>query len=265
MTATATGVQLSYPGVLRIGNKGSSVKLLQARLNEVGCGPVAVDGDFGPQTYDAVELFQARSVDMRGMHLTVDGEVGSLTWGALFPAIPVPAQDFCSDLAKAAVDTAAGQEAEQVREQPPGSNRGPRVDQYIRSVGLDPARQFPWCAAFVYWCFEQAAPRLSLPNPVTRTGSVLEHWQKAASNPRARRLLAAECQVNPGLVQPGMIFVLATGAGAGHTGLIESIEAQYLTTIEGNTNEGGSREGVGVFRRTSRKISQINRGFIAYR
>jgi hypothetical protein len=61
-----------------------------------------------------------------------------------------------------------------------------------------------------------------------------------------------------------MIFILATSGGAGHTGLVEAVEGQYLVTIEGNTNEGGSREGIGVFRRTSRKISQINRGFIAY-
>jgi hypothetical protein len=33
-----------------------------------------------------------------------------------------------------------------------------------------------------------------------------------------------------------------------------------LITIEGNTNDGGSREGVGVFLRESRKIAQINKG-----
>ena len=37
-----------------------------------------------------------------------------------------------------------------------------------------------------------------------------------------------------------------------------------LNTLEGNTNEGGSREGVGVFRRNGRKIVTINRGFIDY-
>ena len=37
-----------------------------------------------------------------------------------------------------------------------------------------------------------------------------------------------------------------------------------LVTVEGNTNDNGSREGIGVFRRDSRKISTINKGFIDY-
>jgi hypothetical protein len=36
-----------------------------------------------------------------------------------------------------------------------------------------------------------------------------------------------------------------------------------ITTLEGNANTGGSREGVGVFRLT-RKINGINKGFIDY-
>ena len=46
---------------------------------------------------------------------------------------------------------------------------------------------------------------------------------------------------------------------------LESVAAGVLTTIEGNTNDGGSREGVGVFRRTGpngRKISSVNKGFL---
>ena len=61
-----------------------------------------------------------------------------------------------------------------------------------------------------------------------------------------------------------MIFVLDTGGGSGHTGLVEAIEGGRLITLEGNTNDGGSREGVGVFRRNGRKIVNINRGFIDY-
>lgn len=264
MTAPVIMNYLEYPGVISKGSEGPAVELIQRRLNELGCGPIEEDGQFGRQTAAAVQLFQARSVDMRGMALKTDGSVGPLTWAALFPTVPLPTPSFCSDLAKEAVRIAAAQEAANVREEPPGSNRGQMIDQYVRSVGLDPSGQYAWCAAFVYWCFDQAATRKGASNPVNRTGSVLDHWRMAASNARAKRLLIAEGTADPSLVLPGMIFVLATGAGAGHTGLIEQVEGQYLTTIEGNTNEGGSREGIGVFRRTSRKISQINRGFIAY-
>ena len=41
-------------------------------------------------------------------------------------------------------------------EVPPGSNRGPKVDIYVSTTGLDPAGQFAWCACFVYWCFDKA-------------------------------------------------------------------------------------------------------------
>ncbi len=61
-----------------------------------------------------------------------------------------------------------------------------------------------------------------------------------------------------------MIFVLDFGGGAGHTGFVEGVQGGRLVTLEGNTNDDGSREGVGVFRRTGRKIVSINRGFIDY-
>ena len=45
---------------------------------------------------------------------------------------------------------------------------------------------------------------------------------------------------------------------------IEKFIGNRLETIEGNTNDGGSREGIGVFRRTGRTIDSINRGFIGF-
>jgi hypothetical protein len=54
------------------------------------------------------------------------------------------------------------------------------------------------------------------------------------------------------------------GAGVGHTGFVAEVHAGKLITIEGNTNDGGSREGIGVFERHGRKINSINRGFLDY-
>jgi len=79
-----------------------------------------------------------------------------------------------------------------------------------------------------------------------------------------RRIAAPEAAVTPSVVQPGCLFVITTGSGNGHTGLVEQVAGVRLTTIEGNTNLGGSREGIGVFRRTGRTIATINRGFIQY-
>jgi hypothetical protein len=151
-----------------------------------------------------------------------------------------------------------------VMEVPPGANRGPKVDGYLRAVRLDPAAgSFPWCAAFLYWCFERAGEELTRPNPLVRTAGVLDHWRKAQAQ-GVPRVLIADAVADPERVQPGQIFILATGGVTGHTGLVEEVANGRLTTIEGNTNDGGTREGIGVFRRRERKILEINRGFLDY-
>jgi CHAP domain len=98
---------------------------------------------------------------------------------------------------------------------------------------------------------------------VSRTAGVLEHWRRAGQAGVAR-VVVAEATADPGRVQPGMIFVQDFGGGAGHTGLVEAVEGGRLVTLEGNTNDDGSREGIGVFRRTGRKILSINKGFVDY-
>ena len=261
MAATSLGV--SFPGHTLVPGSpdATSILAVQARLNALGCGPVAVDGVFGPETLDAIELFQARSVDARDIPLRVDGQLGPLTWSALFGSELTPGPPPASALLADTLVVAAKEIG--IREDPLGSNRGPRIDQYLRSAGLDPTTgSYPWCAAFVYWCFDQAAGRLAVRNPVVKTTGVLDHWNRAGSL-GIPRLSSVECMAQPSLVSPGMIFIILTSSGNGHTGLVDSVRGLYLDTIEGNTNEGGSREGIGVFRRTSRKIGDM-RGFIDY-
>jgi hypothetical protein len=254
-----------FPGrTIKAGSRDSaSVLAVQRRLNAAGCGPVVEDGIFGAETLDAVELFQARSVDRFGVPLKVDGEVGPMTWGALFGGRTVPIVSRApTPLLREALKSAAAEIG--TMEEPPGSNRGPKIDQYLAAVGLNAATgSHPWCAAFVYWCFQEAAASLAEPNPVVRTAGVLDHWNRAGEQ-GIRRILGGEAGEEPALVHPGTIFIITTGSGNGHTGLVERVEGIRLTTIEGNTNDTGSREGVGVFRRKARWIAQINRGFISY-
>ena len=268
-----------YPG--RIISTGDSdartIRLIQHRLNQVGCGPVDEDGVFGQQTKEAVELYQIRSADHFGLPLKVDGEVGPLTWYSLFAMPEIPATllssftppttplvaTVSSPLLAATLKVAAGEIG--VMEDPLGSNRGPRVDDYLRSVGVNPATgSYPWCAAFVYFCFQQAAKSLGMNNPAIKTDGVLDHWNKAGLA-NIKRLDTEACIANPSLVSPGMIFVIIhPGGTAGHMGLVREIAGNLLTTIEGNTNDNGSREGIGVFLRNQRTIASINRGFICY-
>jgi hypothetical protein len=252
----------AFPGhVVKIGSWDSAnVRAIQKRLTELGCGPGEEDGVFGADTMEAVELFQVRSLDTRGQPLIVDGNVGPATWAALFGEATVPPiANPPTPLAKAVLGV-AGKEVG-VMEEPLGSNSGPRVNQYLESVGDKGG--LPWCAAFVYWCFEAAAEALKTRNPATRTAGAIDVWDEATQR-GIHRIQAAEATERHGLVQPGMVFVIATGGGHGHVGLVEKVEGVVLTTIEGNTNAGGSTEGIGVFRRTSRRIGNINRGFVDY-
>lgn len=62
--------------VLRKGSSGAAVSALQALLSEHGYA-LAVDGEFGPKTEQAVRAFQAKQ------GIAVDGIVGDVTWSRL--------------------------------------------------------------------------------------------------------------------------------------------------------------------------------------
>ena len=151
----------AFPGrVIKVGSDDkASILAIQARLNLVGCGPVQEDGVFSAQTFEAVQLFQARSLDFENRPLNVDGSVGPMTWAALFKSAVLPSVVTpVAPLMQHVMAIAGGEVG--VMEQPPGSNRGPQVDQYLTTVGLNPAGgSFAWCAAFVYWCFQEGLHR----------------------------------------------------------------------------------------------------------
>lgn len=112
-----------------------------------------------------------------------------------------------------------------------GPNTGPMVDKILGSVGLPPGN--PWCAAFNYYVFEQAG----LSSRVPRTG-----WSPA--------WLAGE-RKPANKAQKGDVFGIYFSSlrRIAHTGIIEEPKGKYCITIEGNTNDRGSREGDGVYRK----------------
>ena len=122
-----------------------------------------------------------------------------------------------------------------VQEQPKGSNKGEQVEQYLAAVGLPGG--YSWCMAFVQWCFKQAGIKF----PFVSAG-VLSVWAHTIANHT----------YNP---QTGDVFIMEFGHGLGHTGIVESVDGDYINTIEGNTNDDGSREGYEVARRKRKKSS----------
>jgi len=133
-------------------------------------------------------------------------------------------------------------------EKPLGSNWGVPVKDYLKSVAIN----FPasWCMAFVYWCFENSLIE-GEHNPLIKTGGVMNAWN---STDKLHKVI--------GNAQPGDIFIMDFGKGLGHTGIVESVNGASVSTIEGNTNDTGSREGIEVCRKV-RKMSKI-KGFLRY-
>lgn len=142
-----------------------------------------------------------------------------------------------------------------VEEAPGHTNRGKEVEKYLAAVGLGPG--LPWCMAFDYWCYNEAAKELGVSNILIRTGGVMHQWNEQQP---ARKILQSAVLKNPDIIKPGAVFIMDYGKGTGHTGLVEKIVGDLVHTIEGNTNDEGSREGYEVCRRT-RKLSSI-KGFI---
>lgn len=132
-----------------------------------------------------------------------------------------------------------------VQEVPKNSNAGPQVEKYLKSVGL--GKGYSWCMAFVYWCAREASIQVEVPNTLFKTGGVLAMWN-------ARPLLRVKTP------QAGDIMILDYGGGLGHTGIVEKVSGTKVHTIEGNTNDNGSREGYEVCRKV-RELSKI-KGFI---
>jgi hypothetical protein len=258
---------MEYPGhAVKAGEQDRDlVRAIQARLDACGCGPLGKTGTFGPMTKAAVRFFQARHVDATGVPLRQDGNIGPLTWAALFGSDTLPSTtDAPSAFLMAVLSRADSQVG--VREDPKDSNSGPQVDEYLRRVGVPldlPAKQKPWCCAFVYWCFDETALEQGRTNPMMRTAGCLDHWNDAVSH-GAARILAARAANDPGLIAPGMVFIMDYGEGRGHTGFVEQVDSGLLHTIEGNTDASRTREGGGVYRLT-RRLADINKGYIDYR
>lgn len=153
-----------------------------------------------------------------------------------------------------------------VKEVPAGnSNRGPEVEQYLKSVGLPPGTT--WCQAYVYWVLDQLSKKLGTTNPSPKTGLVKTHWEKA---PAENKIPIQDAKADPNKVRPGMVFIMERGKSwqsggyYGHDGIVISVdpENRTFTSIEGNTDEKATGEGnkVGI---NTRKMDNPNMiGFI---
>lgn len=136
------------------------------------------------------------------------------------------------------IDTALSQVG--VREAT-GHNDGLAVEKYLKVCGL--GKGHAWCAAFISWNYYVCG--------VTKFKTAwAPGWFPAGKTLKADQI-----------PQPGDVFGLWINNRIGHVGLIYVWGNKVVKTIEGNTNEAGSREGDGVYvkRRLTRQIYRTSK------
>lgn len=117
-----------------------------------------------------------------------------------------------------------------------GHNDGKDIEKYLRSVGL--GKGYAWCAAYVRWCFDSAGVRTTI--------------NGAAASAHNSKDLVWFHKTQLKIPQPGDVFTLWYNAlnRIGHTGFYHrTINSTVYESVEGNTNEAGSREGDGVYKK----------------
>jgi hypothetical protein len=116
-----------------------------------------------------------------------------------------------------------------------GHNDGVQVERYLKYVWL--AKGNSWCAAYVSWCFGQ--------NGITkpRSGGCVQLMEQGKTIFLKNKMTE--------LPRHGDVFFIwfANKGRVAHTGFINKWSDTWVETVEGNTNEAGSREGDGVYRK----------------
>ena len=132
-----------------------------------------------------------------------------------------------------------------------GSNCGPRVDEYKAATWLDPDKGWPWCAAFLCWLIREAieGEDVAFKRPQTAGAWDFENWARKQVNNGVELRKPTNEDIKAGDI---VIYTFS------HIGLaVKDIDSSgYVTTIEGNTNGAGSREGGSVLEK-KRHVSSI--------
>jgi len=126
-----------------------------------------------------------------------------------------------------------------VAESPPNSNNV-KYNTWFYGHAVSGAA-YPWCMAFVQWCFDRAG--LRLPYLTASCDGLLGWYQR--NRPQS-------VYKTP---QPGDVVIY----NFGHTGIVEAVGDGTVTAIEGNTSPGaaGSQSNGGMVCRRTRSTSLV--------
>lgn len=235
--------ELAYSGSVARGTRGKAARRVQEWLCLNGHA-VAVDGAFGPATEAAVRAFC----------MAHDLPVSDVVDGVVFETLSAPMRRALYDLGELPdglgdmVVAIAKRHQEENPREVGGQNRGPWVRLYMDG---HEGNDWPWCAGFVSFVIRQACVALGrrVPFPKTYSCDIL------GANGQERNLFVAERDINransAAVLPPGTVFLNRRVSGDWtHTGFLMAAGEDTFATIEGNTNDEGSREGYEVCSRT---------------
>ena len=234
--------------------RGSKQKKLIIIIQEWLClhgQSIKIDGDYGPATEIAVGNFQKNS----GVVQT--GKVDPFTFEKLVWPMKSLSQATVSangGILSAVVELSLKYLAAHPVEVG-GQNMGPWVRYFMDGYQ---GNGWPWCAGFNTLIVKQAARLCGISTSLPRTYScdVLGMWAKNNGK------FISGTSGNLSAVKPGHLFLVRKSNNDWqHTGIVIEMTPEYCVTIEGNTNDEGSREGYEVCKRI-RGFKTLD--FIAY-
>ena len=245
-----TEAELAFPGELRQGAKGDGVKRVQewiCLMELPGVGKVKIDGDFGPATEHTVRAIQKwRLLPETGK---VDGDLWKVLVNPLQASLAMPTssiEDFGS-----AVDQVSERYLGQHPMEVGGQNQGPWVRAFMDG---HEGQAWAWCAGFAGFLLRHAKHLAN--DTTTNVGPRTFSCDVLAEDFRRRGRLIAQAKpadVKARVKASDLFFVVSPTSPSDrtHVGVVLEVlgDGSVVRTIEGNTNDEGSREGYEVCER----------------
>jgi hypothetical protein len=230
--------------------------LLNGNINSIRpIAPLMVNGTADARLIEAIEAFQQRvvklqspdgRVDPRGRTLVALNRMGTAAQLCYYPEGP---QESLADIARGYIG------ATETRSNRMGSD--PRMREIFEADYAKMSRNttdgYAWCSSFVSLCTQKLISQSGL------------YWQvRAPREASVSRFLNLWAPTQKCLIFPPSDTVYTPHKGDivvftfSHIGIVDTVGAGKVKTIEGNTNAAGSREGTAVLQK-ERGLSQIRR------
>ncbi len=245
-------------GLIKKGQQNNDVKKVQEWLNlwkyydstNWKVTGVGIDGIFGAVTEEAVRAFQ------KTYDLGVDGIVGDITWAKLTEPMSRAYTVLNDQTDLRALITAYAHQHLASSPREFNQNEGTWVRAYMD--GYEGA-EFAWCMGFAQTVLDQATSAMN--QKFTTIMPATYNCDVVGTHGLSNGQLIENAALTPGNIEPGDFFLIVKTPQIDwtHVGIITNVDGDWIETIEGNTNDEGSREGYEVCaRKRNYKTSAID-------